>query len=443
MPDTPFDYQREDLIAQQAERTDSIAIISDDGQWTYRDLHVLIQNSCSQLAGSTHSFYPFICEKNLESIALFFSFLRLKKIAFPLNAKLPEHQIKDILQKIEDHDSVHEKQLATFLLTSGSSGKPKIACHSLGNHYFSAMGSNSVIPLSPNDRWLLTLPLYHVGGLQILFRSFVASSAVVISNKPMIETLLNKKITHLSLVPTQLYRLLNEDHSVLKRLSSQLKCILLGGGPISAELYKKAIELGLRVCPSYGLTEMTSQVCTDSSQSPYLSCGRPLPFREVKVSEDGEILVKGETLFQGYVENSTPLLNLNDGWFATGDLGSFGADGTLHFLGRKDHLFISGGENIQPEEIEEHLLRFPGIVQAIVVPLNDEEFGARPVAFVLNEEKSFCPDAIRDFLKVYLPSYKVPIRFYPLNCEDRLKPDRSTLRALAAAFEEQKQVPSA
>lgn len=442
MPDTPSDNPREDLIcpiAQRAERTDSIAVISDEGQWSYRDLHLLIQNSCSQLARSTKSFYPFMCEKNLESIVLFFSLLRLKKIAFPLNAKLPEHQINEVLQKLEAaNDSMNEKQIATLLLTSGSSGKPKIAGHSLGNHYFSAMGSNSIIPLSPDDRWLLSLPLYHVGGLQILFRSFFASSTVVISNQPMAETILNKKITHLSLVPTQLYRLLNEDPSLLKKWSSQLKYILLGGGPISAELYKKAIELGLRVCPTYGLTEMTSQVCTDSSQSPYLSCGHPLPFREVKVSEDGEILVKGETLFQGYLEKGPPLLNLNDGWFATGDLGSFRSNGALHFLGRKDHLFISGGENIQPEEIEEYLLRFPGIVQAIVVPLNDEEFGARPVAFIRNEVNAFCPDAVRDFLKAYLPSYKVPIRFYPLDFEDRLKPDRSTLRALAATFEEQK-----
>jgi o-succinylbenzoate---CoA ligase len=408
--------------------SDKIALISDEEEWSYRDLHRRIQKLCPHLIEQ-----PFLCGKKWDSILTLFGLLRLKKIAFPLNGKLPEAQLKKFL-----NCPLPDDFCGTLLLTSGSSGAPKIACHSLENHYFSAVGSNAIIPLSSNDRWLLSLPLYHVGGLQILFRSFLASSTVVISDRPLIETLLDKKITHLSLVPTQLYRILKEDSEVLKKLASQLKCILLGGAPIGTDLYERALSLGLNVFPTYGMTEMTSQICTDTALSMPLSFGHPLPFREVNIAEDGEILVKGKTLFQGYWEKDAPHLNLGEqGWFATGDLGSFRPDGRLNFLGRKDNLFISGGENIQPEEIEGCLTKLPGVIQAIVVPLQDEEFGARPAAFILHEDKAFRIDILKDLLKEHLPSYKIPIRIYSL-LETPLKPDRRQLRALAASLEEKK-----
>ena len=160
----------------------------------------------------------------------------------------------------------------------------------------------------------------------------------------------------------------------------------MGGGPVPPSLVDEALARGLPLHTSYGLTEMASQVTTTppgASLEELRTAGRVLPDREVSISERGEILVRGETLFAGYVEGEELDRPLDaEGWFHTGDLGELDEDGYLRVGGRVDNLFISGGENVQPEEIEEALCRLEGVDEAVVVPVPDEEFGARPVAFV-------------------------------------------------------------
>jgi O-succinylbenzoic acid--CoA ligase len=137
---------------------------------------------------------------------------------------------------------------------------------------------------------------------------------------------------------------------------------------------------------TYGLTEMASQVTTTSPAATLqelYTAGRVLPHREVSISESGRILVQGETLFAGYVGGEGVDRPLDaGGWFHTGDLGELDEAGYLSVRGRVDNMFVSGGENVQPEEVEEALCRLEGVEEAVVVPVEDEEFGARPVAFV-------------------------------------------------------------
>ena len=223
------------------------------------------------------------------------------------------------------------------------------------------------------------------GGLSILFRCLLAGATVALpepgaSPGSSIEEL---GITHVSLVATQLRRLLKE-----KPETGGLKAILLGGGPAPESLLEEAVGRSLPVRNSYGLTETTSQVtATPSETGPGLgdlrTAGRVLNYREVSVSREGEILVRGETLFAGYVEGDRVERPLDaEGWFHTGDLGEFDASGNLRVLGRSDNLFISGGENVQPEEIEAALELLEGVERAVVTPVPDAEFGRRPVAFV-------------------------------------------------------------
>jgi o-succinylbenzoate---CoA ligase len=150
------------------------------------------------------------------------------------------------------------------------------------------------------------------------------------------------------------------------------------------------------------------------------------------VDERGEILVRGRTLFAGYIEAGRLVRPLEGGWFRTGDLGEIDEGGSLRVLGRRDNMFISGGENIQPETIERALLRLPGISQAVVVPIGDPEFGRRPVAFVQAESLPD-PGLCRDALRVYLPGYMIPVSIHPLPSASSqgLKPSRSELRMLA------------
>src|SRR5215203_1902039 len=149
-------------------------------------------------------------------------------------------------------------QPSTVVFTSGSSGVPKAALHTFGNQFFSARGSNTNIALAPGDRWLHSLPLYHVGGLSILFRCLLARAAVALPEPgaPLGEAIADSSATHLSLVATQLLRLLEEEDFDPGRL----RAILLGGGPIPPSLIDEALARGLPIHTSYGLTEMTSQV---------------------------------------------------------------------------------------------------------------------------------------------------------------------------------------
>jgi O-succinylbenzoic acid--CoA ligase len=301
---------------------------------------------------------------------------------------------------------------ATIVFTSGSTGAPKAALHTLGNHYYSALGSNANIPLAPGDRWLLSLPLYHVGGLAILFRCLLAGATVALPDPgaPLGRAIAGA--THLSLVSTQLLRLLRDEELD----PGGLRAILLGGSQIPPSLIDEALSRGLPVHTSYGLTEMASQVTATppgASQNELHTSGRPLPHREISTSEDGEILVRGEPLFTGYVNRDIVDRPLDaDGWFHTGDLGELEADGYLRVRGRKDNLFISGGENVQPEEIEEALCRLEAVEDAVVVPVPDAKFGFRPVAFVRTAGGAVELELLSRELGRTLPRFKIPASFY-------------------------------
>ena len=173
------------------------------------------------------------------------------------------------------------------------------------------------------------------------------------------------------------------------------------------------LETPWNILPTYGMTEMSSQIVTNHQIHPYA---------EMKIAEDREILVRGPVLFQGYYEKGKIDLPLKDGWFQTKDLGCWD-DGLFKIIGRKDNLFISGGENIQPEEIEEVIRRICGLHDAVVVPIPDQEFGARPAVFL----KQLVPlEELQEMLKAHLPKFKIPIKCFELP-ETGFKPQRKTL----------------
>jgi o-succinylbenzoate---CoA ligase len=339
----------------------------------------------------------------------------------------PETLLREGEQRAEPAD-VPQARPATIIFTSGSTGVPKAALHTFGNHYHSALGSNANIALRPGDRWLHSLPLYHVGGLSILFRCLLAGATVALplpGTSPG-ESIAGLGATHVSLVSTQLSRLLRESADL-----GRLEAVLIGGGPVPPSLVEKALARGLPLHTSYGLTEMASQVTTtprDASIEELRTAGRVLPNREVSVSESGEILVRGETLFAGYAEGEELDRPVDaEGWFHTRDLGELDESGYLRVGGRMDYLFISGGENVQPEEIEETLCRVEGVDEAVVVPVPDEEFGARPVAFVRMDDGE--PRDLARELEPVLPRFKIPISFHPWPEEARrgMKADRAAL----------------
>ncbi len=321
---------------------------------------------------------------------------------------------------------------ANIILTSGSSGQPKAAVHCLNNHKASAEGSRSLIALETNDSWLLSLPLFHIGGLAIINRCAFVGATVALQDRDVSLTvqISRDKITHLSLVSTQLVRLLKEDIDCLKGVKS----LLLGGGAISSTLLSQLSGLSINCFTSYGLTEMASQVTTGPASYDG-SSGQLLPARELKIIDE-KIYVKGETLFLGYLDVQTQtndqaqtheqanhadggytltLPTDEDGWFFTKDRGFWDKEGKLHIMGRIDNMFICGGENLQPEEVEAALKQHPDIEDAIVFALADEEFGNLPAAIVktsLATELLSSNDELTQFLADKIARFKRPRVYY-------------------------------
>ncbi|MDP1607952.1 MAG: AMP-binding protein [Chlamydiales bacterium] len=369
--------------------------------WTCRevdelaDLYTAAFYKCGMKQGSRIAIEPYSAP---ATMAMLFAAWRLGAAICPLHLRLTPAGRDAILQRLQPHlvverdfcpglqrlsiTTIDSQQPALFLMTSGTTGEPKLAvltCHQL---FANAYGVLDLLGLQPGDRWLLNLPLFHVGGLSILIRCLLAKAAVVSdADCP--------SITHISSVPTQLYR--------ATPVYKTLRCLLLGGAPVSH--YPQSLP----VFVTYGLTEMGSMVLAKKDPADgYL--GFALPHRNVRLAEDGEILVGGECLFQGYWEQGR--LIPPEPWFPTKDVGHFDPRRGFKILGRKDFQFISGGENIQPEEIESYLLQIPGVEEAVVAPRKDPEFGARPVAFVVG---SLDRKTMRAWLSAHLPSYKIPV----------------------------------
>ncbi|MFG0834079.1 AMP-binding protein [Aeromonas bivalvium] len=317
-------------------------------------------------------------------------------------------------------------QPSNMILTSGSSGAPKAVVHRLANHFASARGSASRIPLAPGDGWLLSLPLFHVGGYAILFRVFLAGAALVLDDRsqPLKTRLECQPITHLSLVPTQLWRLLAQGFDPGR---TRVRELLLGGAAIPGPLVNRLAAMGLVPKVSYGLSEMGSQVCTGQPAGAGV-VGRPLPGREVCIRQ-GEICVRGDTLFVGYFQAGGLVLPLDEeGWFHTRDKGHLTPDGELVVEGRLDNLFISGGENIQPETIEQRLVDHGAVAQALVVPVPSEEWGQRPAAFIDWHGEPVPHAELASWIRATLPGFMVPDRWLPWpDLGGNLKPSRTLL----------------
>jgi O-succinylbenzoic acid--CoA ligase len=270
------------------------------------------------------------------------------------------------------------QRLATLTLTSGSSGTPKAAAHSYAAHLASAEGVLQLMDFQSQDRWLLSLPLFHVSGQGIVWRWLMAGGGLVVRDMHLLADAL-AGCTHASLVPTQLWRLLTQPLATLT-----LKKVLLGGAMIPVELTEQAEELGISCWCGYGLTELASTVCAKRADA-RPGVGVPLAGREIKLVNE-EVWIRAQSLARGYWQRGAlqPLAD-DQGWFHTRDRGVM-EQGELRILGRLDNLFFSGGEGVQPEDIERVLAAHPRISQVVVVPVSDVEFGQRPVAVIDSEE---------------------------------------------------------
>ena len=366
----------------------------------------------------------FLGTASTSTVIVFFALLKLEASPCLLSTRTPKEMLPVLMQRARIAFFLEQENLALtriswqksekrliLLFTSGSSGVPKLACLTFEQFLLSALSSAPFLQLvQEKSRWLLSVPLFHVSGLSILFRSLATGSSILIA--PMTHPIASLS-THLSLVPTQLIRLLEMN---IEQQFPHLTCLLLGGAPISEDLFKKGLKRNLPIKVTYGMTETASQITMTETldEAKAMHLGKVLPGKQISFTSEGEILVKGNSLFLGYDQGEEPILpTVGDGWFATGDLGSLSTEGNLIYKGRKDNLFISGGENIYPEEIEKALGTIPGVTLSFVLPIEDPEYGMRPIAFVQMDTPLPSKEEFQEKLLSKIPKFSLPLHFYP------------------------------
>lgn len=330
--------------------------------------------------------------------------------------------------KDSDLDGLYDFQATqAIVFTSGTTGKPKGAQITFGNHYFSAMGSAARIGVLPQDRWLVCLPLYHVGGLAILFRSLLYNTVSALMDAgggfqpaDIMRRIAQEPVTLVSLVPTMLWRMLDAGFTD----PAHLRLILLGGAATSVELIERSRRLHLPIVTTYGMTEAASQVATLLPEGVYTrpgSVGQPLMFTQVEIvrpdgssavtDEIGEIVVSGPTVMRGYFDEQDDQ-KLADGRLHTGDLGYLDAEGALWVVQRRSDLIVSGGENIYPAEVEQILRQHPEVADVCVVGIADAEWGQKPAAAVVRTEASDLTEAdLIAYARSRMAGYKVPRQY--------------------------------
>jgi o-succinylbenzoate---CoA ligase len=327
------------------------------------------------------------------------------------------------------HDAAH---VATLMYTSGTTDRPKGAMLTVANHWWSAIGSALNLGVRVDDRWLLCLPLFHVGGLAIVFRSAIYGTAVIVHDgfdpAAVNRAIDEDGVTMISVVAVMLQRMLDARGN--QPYPPSLRCVLLGGGPAPKPLLERCATLGIPVVQTYGLTETTSQVATLAPEDalPRLgSVGRPLYPNELRIAPvdgsdgapdpdaEGEIIARGPVVMAGYADRADATARaIVDGWLHTGDIGRIDADGYLYVLDRRDDLIITGGENVYPAEVEAVLLGHPSVAEAGVVGIADPEWGQRVVAVVRLASAAVPGDAaeiLRAHCRSRLGAYKVPREF--------------------------------
>jgi O-succinylbenzoic acid--CoA ligase len=320
-------------------------------------------------------------------------------------------------------------QFQCLLFTSGTSGQSKAVMLTRENLQASARASQQRLSSTAQDRWLLNLPLYHVGGLSILVRAAQDGSEVVLpgdsSPQALAETLEREKISLVSLVPTQLQRLLDLP---AWQPSAHLRLILLGGAAAMPHLQSQIVARQLPVATTYGLTEAASQVCTALPaavwQNPQ-AVGQALPGLQVRImgqngevcgfGQIGEVQVQGETVMAGYFGSPTATAQaIRDGWLCTGDMGRLDEKSGLTVLQRRTDLIVTGGENVYPVEVERVLLAHPAVREACVVGIAHPQWGQQVGAAIV-AARPLTPAELTAHCRTQLAGYKLPRqwRFVP------------------------------
>ncbi|MEN8194263.1 MAG: o-succinylbenzoate--CoA ligase, partial [Bacteroidota bacterium] len=407
----------------------NLAVISEDRNVEYTELTQIINNTASnyfEKGIKPGNKVAILSENSLACVIAIYALWRINAVPVPLNTRLNEEELSyqfnfsesEFLLKSESYSNIlserksfmlnvefeesnieyknetNEEDVAVLLFTSGSSGKPKGVEITNSNLYESYLNIHSEYSFNYQDRFLASLPFYHIGGFSIITRSILSGGTLIIpkslKHDSLVESIEKYNPTVISLVPTMLKRLIDEH----VKPNENLRLAFIGGGPSDDNLVTNAIDLGWPFVKVYGSTETSSMISgiSGSVLRDNPSCGgKTFSNVDIKIFNDsneevkpfnvGEIAVKSNSVAKGYLkDNELWNKKFNKEYFLTGDYGYLNNDGYLFVVSRRTDLIISGGENIDPSEIEKVLLGHPFINEVKVFPVADERWGEVPVA---------------------------------------------------------------
>jgi O-succinylbenzoic acid--CoA ligase len=434
-----------EAVAVVARTADGAGGATSPSVYTLSGLERAVEERAHALAAegaNAGSIVPVCLESDEHGVLTLLALWRLGATPAPLNPRLTEREARHARSTLEGRDG---QGAQVILWTSGTSGRPRgvaLSWAALAAHVATARRRLELDPTS--DAWLASLSPAHVGGLMLVFRAILTGSRLVaygpvtaeetwgLVHGNLLPSGVTRPVTHASLVPTQLLRLLDATGNAPP--PPTFRCLLLGGAHAPAGLLERARRAGWPVALTYGMTETSSQLATatPAQVAGKPGCvGSPLEGMAVRIAATEEVLVRGPCLATAYLDG-TPLVDA-EGWYHTGDLGHLDEAGDLWITGRRSDRIISGGVNVDATEVEDLLRTHPSVVDVCVAGVPDDRWGEVVAAWVVPVEGEFDVDEVDAWLRERLAGPKRPRRWVveselPLNTNGKV--DRARVREM-------------
>lgn len=444
--------QQKNKLFRFEKREDIDLILSDDRRISFKDFFSQSRKLAAilKLKGiSSKNYVPVLIDNQIDFIKTIISLWYIGAIPVPLNARLLKKEIVSILNEYGFKFLITDKNFspklsaikvislkkikysepsdikfykpkpdneAVVIFTSGSTGRPKGVVHTFLSLINSIENGNEILHQGPTSKWLASLPFYHIGGFQIICRSLYFGSSIIVPNSLQISEIYSAMIkfnpTHLSLVSPQLEKLLTLKLSPAK----SVKFSLIGGGFINDELMIESSKRGWNPLRVYGSSETASFVTAISVNEIYSkpeSVGKAVGKSRIKISDDSEIQIKSNSLFKKYLDDEKETkLKLRHGVYHSGDLGFIDKDGYLFVEARRNDIIVTGGENVNPIEVENELKKIIGIDDACVFPKPNKFWGQIVSAAIVCSDKKLSGQKIKAVLKKKIVGFKIPKEFH-------------------------------
>jgi fatty-acyl-CoA synthase len=439
-----------DLLAERARVTPekvALVVVETGERVTYAELNARAEAAAAALANlglGPGDRFGVIGENRPEFLALFFGSLKLGTIIVPLSTRATEHERQQIAEdcgmkilvpldielrpKHEARSTAHNPEnIACLLYTSGTTGKPKGVMIPRRQLLFNGYNTAVNWDLRYDDVSPLFTPIYHAGGIAAFTIPIFCAGGTMVLHKSfdvheVWRTIVDERCTVVLGVPT-IWKMLMDAPEFASADLSHVRWFISGGAPLPRYLIDAYQQRGVVFKQGYGMTEVGVNCFTmtveDSFRKPG-AIGKPMMFtsvrvvdeqgRDVAANEVGEMWIRGPHVSRGYWndEEATRAAYGDDGWFRTGDLARVDEDGFFTIAGRRKEMFISGGVNVYPAEIEGELVTHPHVADAAVIAVPDETWGEVAVAFVVGRTTA---DELASYLMLRIAKYKVPKRF--------------------------------